>query len=145
MKNGRVASTRTSCVVLISVLLVLVTSGCLVAALGGAAAGAGAAVYYKGKLTQTLDKPLDVVHRAAISTLRQRGLPVLEDRHDNFTAGIKSQYADGKDVRITLERSGDSNTRVTIRVGLMGDEMRAMDLLDRIKMNLIDVRRSPAL
>jgi len=110
--------------------------GCVWLLVGGgaAAAGAGAAIYYKGRLEQTLQAPIGKVHTACVSALKYFELPILDDKVDKLTGHLESQYADGKHVWIDLKADGGF-TKVTIRVGLLGDEDRAMQILDRIKKN----------
>ena len=118
----------------LSVAVALMLSGCAAVWLGGAAAaGAGTVVFYKGRLEQTLNAPLGQTHDATLKALRELGLPIREDKKDHLTGHLESEYADGKNVWIDLTAVGDDHTKVMIRVGIMGDEARALDILDRIR------------
>ncbi len=109
-------------------------SGCQVLLLaGGAAAGAGAVIWHEGRLEQTLDAPLLQAVQATEDALEALGLPVLESKADKLTAHLESEYADGKHVWIDMEAFSEATTRARIRVGVMGDKERALNVLDAIK------------
>ena len=125
------------CALLLSLAALPALSGCIVLGLGAAAAvGAGAVVYVKGNLEQTVYGPVKKVHDAALLALKERGLPVLADRADTMSAKTESEFADGKHVWLTLESANDQSTTITIRVGVMGDEQRARDILAGIQNRL---------
>lgn len=112
-------------------------SGCVALALvGGAAGGAAGAVYVLGKLTEELNYEVPTVHDAAVAGLKKLKLKLSEDRADKLSAHMESEFADRAHVWIDLESIGDSRTRVTIRVGLIGDEVRSRKILDAIKQHL---------
>lgn len=110
------------------------SAGCQVLLLaGGAAAGAGAVIWHEGRLEQNLDAPLAQTVQAAEDALEALGLPVLESKADKLTAHLESEYADGKHVWIDMEALSEATTRARIRVGVMGDKERALNVLDAIK------------
>ena len=61
---------------------------------------------------------MPVVHRAALTAMKELGLTLSEDRAD------------------TLEFMRESRTRATVRVGRTGDEIRSRKILDTIKQYL---------
>ncbi len=114
--------------------LASILSGCCLPGLGrGAEISGSPAIYYRGRLEQTLAAPLARVHEASIEALKDITLPIAEDRADKLTAHLTSRYPDGEPVRIDLEALGDTRTRATVRVGLTGDKDRASYVLSRIK------------
>ena len=113
----------------------LLCSGCLALAVG-AAGGAAGAVYVMGKLQDELNQPVSTVHEAALAGIKDLDLPVLQDKEDKLSANLESEFADGKHVWIDLDTVADSRTRITIRVGLAGDEVRSRKILDAIKKHL---------
>ncbi len=115
--------------------LVLLCSGCLSLAVG-AAGGAAGAVYIMGKLQDELNHPVHAVHEAALAGIKDLDLPVLQDKEDKLSAQLESEFADGKHVWIDLDTVADSRTKITIRVGLAGDEVRSRKILDAIKKHL---------
>jgi hypothetical protein len=102
------------------VLLSMQMEGC-VALVAGGAAGAGTVVYIKGQLNEDINAPVTKVYAASISTLKDLGLPI-----------IKSEFADGSNVWIEIESLTSESCKVTIRVGIMGDEYKSRQILDHI-------------
>ena len=120
---------------LIGLVLACLCSGCVALAVG-AAGGVAGAVYVMGKLQEELPYPIATVHDAALQGLRDLDLPVLEDKTDKLAAHVESKLADGTHVWIDLDSVGDSRTKLTIRIGVVGDESRSRKILDAIKKHL---------
>jgi len=117
------------------VMFAALSSGC-VALFVGAAGGAAGTVYVMGKLTEELRYDVPVVHGAAQAAMKELGLALSEDRADTLSAHMESEFSDRAHVWIDLESIGESQTRVTIRVGLTGDEVRSKKILETIKHSL---------
>ncbi len=109
--------------------------GCVAAAVG-AAAGAGAVVYLKGTLEETVSYPTPEVYRAAIAALQDLKVPVLEDRHDNLNAELKAKFADNTHLWIWIDSTSSTASTLKIRVGTFGEENRSRQVLDAIHRNL---------
>ena len=116
-------------------LVGLTCSGCFALAVG-AAGGAAGAVYMLGKLTDEVHHDVSVVHAAASDALNDLGLKPSEDRADKLTAHIKSEFADGTNVWTDMQSIGDDRTKLTVRVGVTGDEVRARKIHEAIKRHL---------
>lgn len=110
-------------------------SGCLALAVG-AAGGAAGAVYVMGKLKDELNHPVPVVHDATVAAMNELELKLSEDKADKLSAHMESAFSDGAHVWIDLESVSDSRCRVTIRVGVTGDEVRSRKIYDTIKQHL---------
>jgi hypothetical protein len=117
------------------VYLSTLCSGCLALAVG-AAGGAAGAVYVMGKLKDEFNRPLPVVHDAAVAGMKDLELNLSEDKADKTSAHMESAFSDGARVWIDLESISDSRCRITIRVGLTGDEVRSRKIYDAIKQHL---------
>lgn len=117
-------------------------SGC-VALLVGAAGGAAGAVYLMGKLTEEVPYGVPDVHDAARSALGDLDLVVSEDRADALSGRLESEFADKAHVWIALDTVGERRTKITIRVGLTGDEVRSRKILDAIRAHLAPAPASP--
>jgi Protein of unknown function (DUF3568) len=117
------------------VLLAFLCSGCI-ALVVGAAGGVAGAVYVTGKLKDEVNNDVSTVHNATVAALAELGLKVLEDKADKVTAHVESEFSDGEHVWIDLESLWGSRTSLTIRVGVMGDEVRARKIHDAIKRHL---------
>lgn len=116
-------------------LLAIFSSGC-VALFVGAAGGAAGAVYVMGKLTEELGYDVPAIHGATLTAMKDLELKSLENRADKLTAHLESEFADRAHVWIDLDSIGEARTRVTIRVGLTGDESRSRKILETIKRHL---------
>ena len=121
------------------ILLAALSSGC-VALFVGAAGGAAGTVYVMGKLTEELSYDVPAVHGATLNAMKKLGLTLSEERADTLSAHMESEFADRAHVWIDLESVGESRTRITVRVGLTGDELRSRKILDRIKESLPPAR-----
>jgi hypothetical protein len=117
--------------------LYLLISGCaplLVA--GGAGAGAGGVIWYKGELRDTLNASVPHARLAVITSLKDLNLSILEEKKDNLVVKIKSQFADGKKIWISLESLNKTTAKIKIRVGTLGDEYRSRRILELTKKHL---------
>jgi hypothetical protein len=110
-------------------------SGCLALAVG-AAGGAAGAVYVMGKLTDEFNRPLPVVHEAAVAAMKDLELKLSEEKVDKISAHMESAFSDGARVWIDMESVSESRCRITIRVGLTGDEVRSRKIYDTIRQHL---------
>ena len=122
--------------VLLSLMLFAIElAGCAALLLGGAA-GAGSVVYIKGQLKEDMAASVPRVHDASISALKGLNLPIIEDNHDKLSAKIKSRFANGDDVWVEIESVTAESSKITIRVGILGDERKARQILDGIHKHL---------
>ena len=112
-------------------------SGCAVALLGvGAGAGAAGATYVMGKLEDEVDAPVPKVHRATVAALKSLELPVDKERGDKLAAELESETADQKKVWVSINSLTSSRSKIVIRVGLLGDEVRSRQILQAIRARL---------
>jgi hypothetical protein len=109
--------------------------GCAALLVGGAV-GAGSVVYIKGQLKEDMAVSVRRVHDATIPALKELGLPIIEDNHDRLSASMKSRTADGSDVWIAVESVTQDSSKITVRVGLIGDERKSRQILDAIHRHL---------
>lgn len=122
---------RNSLVALI-VIMSFVLSGCVAFMAGGMVAGAGV-VWLKGKLYDTVSKPLPVVHMAVRAGLKDLRIEPFEDRGDNLSATVKAKLGSGDGLWIKLSSEGSNTTRMMIRVGYWGDEKYSRRILEAIR------------
>ena len=120
---------------IIGLILACLCSGCVALAVG-AAGGVAGAVYVMGKLQEEVPYPIATVHEATLQGLRDLDLPVAEDKADKLAAHVESKLADGTHVWVDLDAVADSRTKLTIRVGVVGDESRSRKILAGIKTHL---------
>lgn len=110
------------------------TTGCLL--LVGAGAGAGGAAYVMGKLDAELDGTVSRVHHAAVAGMKDLSMPLNKNQVDKLSAKIESKTADDKPVWIDVDYVTDSRSKVSIRAGYIGDEVRSRKILDSIRKHL---------
>ncbi len=116
------------------VLLILGSSGCLLVV--GAGAGAGGAVYVMGKLEEEIKASPEKLEEATVAALKDLEMPVTKDQGDKLSATIESKTADDKDVWIHIESLTTSKSKISIRVGYLGDEVRSHQILEAIRQHL---------
>jgi hypothetical protein len=99
-------------------IFLLAGSGCALAVVGGVGAG-GAYVWEKGKLTTYIKAPLGAVYESALNSANAFFKSVIEKKltdHYGTLEGV--MLAGGDEAHIYMERWTDTETRVTVRVGL---------------------------
>lgn len=127
---------RIPVVMLFSLLLVNVY-GCAALLVGGAAGGAGTAVWLSGKLAQQVNSPFDHTVEAAISGLKSLNLEIAKETKEGNMAQIKSRYTDGKTIWIDIRSVTDTSSKIEVRVGAVtGDKEAANKILSAIKKHL---------
>ncbi len=121
----------------IVLLISLCVSGCApVLILGAGAVGAGAVVWQRGWVKQTLDTPHDRVFRAARAALGDLDV-VLEDETSAADRGVLDGYdKEGRRVMVKTKAAGEKATEIHIRVGLWGDQARSLEILEQLKKHL---------
>jgi hypothetical protein len=110
------------------------TSGCFVVAAG--AAGAGTVAYIRGELDADLGSGYDQVIDASNRALAQVQFVRISESKDVFSDVIIARTAEDKKVRVELTKEGDRLTKVRIRIGLFGDELKSRALLEKIEADL---------
>ncbi|MBF0554828.1 MAG: DUF3568 family protein [Nitrospirae bacterium] len=121
--------------VLLLATLVIQLCGC-VAAVVGAGAGVGTYAYISGKLKYDFDHSVLYVHRATKEALEDMKLPIYEDRSDKLSAVLKSKFADGDEINISMESLSDRSSSISIRVGIFGNEKKSLSILEEIKRHI---------
>lgn len=112
-------------------------SGCAVVLLGaGAGAGVAGATYVMGKLEDEVNAPVSNVQRATVAALKALELPVDKERGDKLAAELESETADQKKIWISITLLTSSRSKIVIRVGVMGDEIRSRQILQAIHTRL---------
>ena len=124
--------------ILLIVLLIgiaVFSQGCVVAAVGIGAAGTIA--YVKGDLEAVESKDLETVYEAAVKALDELELNVISKSKDALTATINARDAQDKKVKITLKRTAEQSTKISIRIGNFGDETKSRLIYQKINYNLL--------
>jgi hypothetical protein len=117
-------------------LIVLLTGtalfsyGCVAAAVGVGAAGTIA--YIKGDLEAIEAENLDTVYEATVKAVKDLELRVISKTKDALTATIYARDAEDKKVTITLKRTTEQTTKLSIRIGMFGNETKSRLIYQRI-------------
>ena len=110
------------------------TSGCIL--LLGAAGGVAGSKYVGGKLEAEINAPVEKVHQATVAGLKSLGLPLVINQGDKLAAKLESRTVDDKKVAIAVGFVSETQSKLSIRVGTIGDEKRSRSILNAIQAEL---------
>ena len=71
-----------------------------------------------------------------LSPVKELELAVIRKEKNALGAKIVSRTSTDKKIKITLKRTGDDLTELSIRIGAFGDETQSRAIYDKIKQNL---------
>jgi hypothetical protein len=123
----------------------LLNGGCLAAAVVGAAGGGAAALYsyQRGQLYREYPADLNATAAAVRVSLSELKLPPAVEKSDGGTVTFETKIPEGKKVHITAEAvtgripADGAVSRVTVRVGTLGDDANSARVLDQVSIHLI--------
>lgn len=115
-------------------VLSLVASGCAAVVVAGAA-GAGV-LYYQGALRVTANAEPPAVAKATIKTFKELSIPITSETSTTLDGKVVGRNADGSDVTVNIERDGENQSSVSIRIGTFGDEDDSNMIWEHIQANL---------
>ena len=122
-------------VLVLGLLLAAVgTSGCIL--LVGAGGGVAGSKYFGGKLDAEMNAPVEKVHQATVAGLKSLGLPLVINEGDKLSAKLESRTVDDKKVAIAIGFVSETQSKLSIRVGIIGDEKRSRSILNAIQAEL---------
>lgn len=110
------------------------SSGC-VAVVAAGAAGTGVA-WYAGRMETTLNEGVGDVYDACRKAVDQLEFARVSERKSGVDGELVARTALDKKVTITLNRVDDHVTKLSIRVGVFGDEALSLNILEKIKAHL---------
>ena len=125
---------RILCITAIALTSITLLTGCA-ALIVGAAAGAGGVAYVQGELKVTELVTHEVAGRAAEKALQDLKFAVIKRQQDGLSGTIEARTASDQKVVIKTKRISEKSTEVGIRVGLVGDEPKSRQILDRMQAN----------
>jgi hypothetical protein len=108
-------------------------NGCIFLAAG---AGAGTVAYVRGDLEATVDAKLDKTYDATLKALQQLELTPTEKQKDAIGAKVIARTSTDKKITITLAPVTDKLTKISVRIGVFGDQTISQMIYDNIKKNL---------
>jgi len=105
--------------------------GCVVAAVGVGAAGTVA--YVRGDLQTVESADIDAVYKAVLKAIDELELSITQKTKDAMTAKIVARDAQDKKITIKLGATVEGATKLSIRVGLFGNERKSRLIYEQIK------------
>ncbi len=123
--------------ILLTVLLlgaVASMTGCLAAAVGAGAVSTVA--YIKGDLEAVEAKNIDAVYAATKEAMKQLRYSVTRESRDAISGVITARDAQDKKVTVKLNSTAEAVTKISIRVGLFGNETKSNLIYQTIHDNL---------
>ncbi len=118
-----------------AILLVPFAAGCFWAVAGGIGAVGGYA-WVNGNLSRNYQQPIETAWEGTMHAIRVLKLKVVDQKHDAFNGYITVKMAKGDIISVKLERWTAQETKITIRVGALGDRDVSMTLHDQIEKEL---------
>ena len=118
---------------LLLVAMTVLAQGCAVAWVG---VGAGTVIYTMGDLEAVVAKDINAVYQATLKALEQLELRVSSKVKDALAAKIVARDAQDKKIRIKLTATAEDATKLSIRVGLFGNETKSRLIYEQIQKNL---------
>ena len=111
----------------------VLVGGCIVVAAG---AGAGTVAYVTGGLEGVESKKVDTVYKATEKAVGELGLVTTEKTKDALSAKIIARDAQDKKITINLKALAEESTKISVRVGFWGDEVKSRLIYQKIQDNL---------
>jgi len=111
------------------------TSGCALLVIG-AAAGAASAVYVKGDLEKNFDGDLKKVHNATLAGLKAQNIFVTQDNLTVREGSILGEFSDGEKVNVSITALTEKSSKVKVRVGVFGNELKSNTIMNAIEKKL---------
>lgn len=103
----------------------------------GTATGIAGYKYRNGVLTVIYEAPYIDTWHASVKAVEEMGLRTIKSAHDLTTGTIEAKRADNKSVIIKVKYKSAKETKVSIRVGIFGDEEASNVIKEKIRRILI--------
>jgi len=108
--------------------------GCMIAAVGAGAAGTVA--YIRGDLQTVEAASIDDVYEATLKAMDELELSITQKSKDAMSAKIIARDAQDKKITIKLAATAEGTTKLSIRIGVFGNERKSRLIYDQIKKKL---------
>jgi hypothetical protein len=116
---------RSACAIGMMASLMLLASCVPATFLVGAGAGVAGYMYVEGELRVDYYRQHPAVWAAVNQAARDLNIQVLNRSQDEISGTLDGKMASGTKVRITTEKKTAEKTRMTVRVGYVGDEKQS--------------------
>ena len=119
--------------IIAAILISIVLTGCApVAFIGGAAIGVSGYKYYNSSLIVIYKAPFDKTWDASISALKKLDYQIYESKRKMTSGKIVTTGSLSEKIKLSVRYVSLEETEVTIRVGLLGDEVISGKVKDTI-------------
>lgn len=98
--------------------------------------GPAGARYTAFALKAVRPEPIETVYTASLVALRRLEILPVEKTRDGLSGLITAYTADNKKITISLDRMPEQTTRITIKVGTLGDRAKSQIIFNKISENL---------
>jgi len=119
---------------LLLILSLLFVNGCAVILAGSA--GAGTVAYIKGELQTNLEAPLEKSIEATNRAIGNLKFIIISKEVDKLAGEIIARTTQDQKITIKLNKVTENTTKISIRVGIFGDQTLSRNVLDEIKKEL---------
>ena len=143
MKTGIVAAAKAHCIWLF-LLPIILTAGCDASLTVGnrtIAVSSGNFIFTDGSLTTNYNYPFNEVWKACEQTLTDMKATAVE-KNPKIASGSMSAVAQEEKLRISVEYLSKSQTSVSIRVGMSGNNMASQLIHEKIANNILKSHRA---
>ncbi len=89
-----------------------------------------------GTLSARMDRGIERVFRAVQDAVNDLGLTTIMAEQDGVAAEVLARDAQGQNINIKLEAVSMSETQLTMRVGMLGEENKSRVIFREIQQNL---------
>ena len=117
-------------------LILAVSNTACIPLLIGAAAGAGGVSYAKGALSKNLEADVEETYKAALKALKGLKMFIKSEELNKHDAVVKAEFEDGEEVKVFIDAVTEHVSKITIRVGFMGDQDASQVILNAIQKQL---------
>jgi hypothetical protein len=122
-----------SIMLMLTLSAMLLTSGCLLAAVGG---GAGGVFYAKGDLETSVTATPAKVEAATAKAFAELEIAPISTTSSELEAKIIGRTTTDKKVTVISKLTGENISSISIRVGTFGDKDISQGVFQKIKKNL---------
>ena len=120
-------------ITIVAILITFIFTGCApVAFIGGAALGVGGYKYYNSTLVVIYKASFDKTWDASIAALEQLEYQVYEQKRKMTSGKISTAGSVNERVKLSFKYVSLEETEVSIRIGVMGDEVISNKIKDKI-------------
>jgi hypothetical protein len=102
----------------------------------GAATGAGTATYIGGDLEGSFEASPERIVQVSQSSLTEMDIKVISADATGVDGRVIGRSALNKKIEISVNREGDTTSKIAIRVDTFGDEALSRQIFDKIRSKL---------